>query len=122
MGSALLVATVVLAGTGGEIAATRAMRQCGDLENFTIANLLRVLRRAFRQGRMWMGIGLMAVAFYSLLVLLSREPVTFAVPATSLSYAVGTLGARIFLGEQVNVVRWAGVVLVCVGVGLVWLG
>ena len=122
MGSALLVAIVVLAGTGGEIAATHAVRQCDAVKSFAPAALLRVLGRAFRVGWMWLGIGLMAIAFYTLLVLLSREPVSFAIPATALSYAVGSLGAKFFLGEQVSGVRWVGVVLVCVGVALVWSG
>jgi drug/metabolite transporter (DMT)-like permease len=44
------------------------------------------------------------------------------VPATALSYAVGTLGARFVLGERVTLVRWAGVALVCAGVALAWAG
>ncbi len=122
MGRALAVAIVVLAGTGGEIAAARAMRQSGELKDFALRCLARVLGRAFCRGWMWIGISLMAVAFYSLLVLLSWEPVSFVIPATALSYAVGTLGARIFLDEQVSGVRWVGVILVCAGVALVWLG
>jgi drug/metabolite transporter (DMT)-like permease len=71
---------------------------------------------------MWIGISLMAVSFYSLLALLSREPVSLAIPATGLSYAVGVLGGRIFLGEQVTGIRWIGVFLVCFGVGLASMG
>jgi drug/metabolite transporter (DMT)-like permease len=65
------------------------------------------------------GIALMTIAFYSLLVLLSWEPVSFVIPASALSYVVGTLGAKYILGEQISGARWAGVLLVCAGVGLV---
>ncbi len=122
MVTALLVAIVVLAGTGGEIAATRAMREFDEVKEFRPRALLRALGRAFQSKWMWIGLAQMTLAFFSLLVLLSREDVSFAVPATALSYAVGPLGAKFLLGEQVSRMRWAGVLLVCGGVALVWAG
>jgi len=43
-------------------------------------------------------------------------------PATALSYAVGALGGKIFLGEKVTPQRWIGVLIVCLGVSLVFIG
>ena len=57
----------------------------------------------------------MALAFYALLVLLSWEPISLVIPASALSYVVGTLGAKYILGEQVSTARWAGVVLIALG-------
>lgn len=57
-----------------------------------------------------------------MLALLSWENVSFVVPSTALSYAVGALGAKFLLGEKINGMRWAGVLLVCIGVCLVWAG
>jgi drug/metabolite transporter (DMT)-like permease len=71
---------------------------------------------------MWVGIGLMAVAFFSLLGALSVENVSFVVPVTALSYAAGAFGGQVFLGERVSRGRWLGVSLVCIGVTLVFLG
>ena len=122
MGNALLVAIVVLAGTGGELAAAHAVRQCGEIKDFSPRSLVRVLGRVFCRGWMWTGIGLMGLAFYSLLALLSREPVSLAIPATSLSYVVGVLGAQVLLRERVSGMRWLGVTLVCAGVALAWMG
>jgi drug/metabolite transporter (DMT)-like permease len=73
-------------------------------------------------GWFWAGIPLMALSFYCLLVLLSWEPISFVIPASALSYVVGTLGAKYILREEVSVARWAGVVLVCLGVALVAAG
>jgi uncharacterized membrane protein len=64
----------------------------------------------------------MTLAFFSLLAVLSIENVSFVVPVTALSYAAGALGGIVFLGEQVSSRRWLGVLLVCLGVTLVWLG
>jgi drug/metabolite transporter (DMT)-like permease len=65
---------------------------------------------------------MMALAFFSLLAMLSIENVSFVVPVTALSYAAGALGGVVFLGERVSSRRWVGVLLVCIGVTLVWLG
>ena len=59
------------------------------------------------------------VAFFSLLLLLSFEDVSFVVPVSALSYFVGALGGMFFLGERVNRQRWMGIFLVCIGVTLV---
>ena len=57
-----------------------------------------------------------------MLTMLSMENVSFVVPVTALSYAAGAYGGRLFLGERVTCLRWAGVLLVCIGVALVWQG
>jgi drug/metabolite transporter (DMT)-like permease len=120
--TAVFVAIVVVASTGGEIAVTHAMKRVGEVHDFSPREILRVIGRAFRQGWMWFGFALMTVSFFALLALLSWENVSFVIPATALSYAVGALGAKYLLGEQVNRLRWAGVLLVCLGVALVWAG
>ncbi|HVC18826.1 MAG TPA: EamA family transporter [Vicinamibacterales bacterium] len=116
------IAVIVLAGTGGEIAVSHAMKQVGEVTSFRPAALARTIVRAARIGWMWIGVALMALAFFALLAVLSWSPVSFAVPATALSYAVGAVGARFLLGEQVSGARWLGVTLVCLGVALVWMG
>jgi drug/metabolite transporter (DMT)-like permease len=122
MRTALFLAIVVFSGTSGEICATRAMKRIGEVKNFAPRAVLAVLGRAFRVGWMWLGIALMALSFYSFLVLLSWNPVSFVIPASAVSYAVGALGAKFVLGERVSGVRWAGVLLVCLGVALTWAG
>ena len=77
--------------------------------------------RAARVGWMWVGIGLMTLAFFSLLAMLSMENVSFVVPVTALSYAAGAIGAGLFLREKISRQRWLGVLVVCLGVTLVWL-
>ena len=122
MRNALFLAIVVFSGTGGEICVTHAMKRIGEVHNFSPRALLDVLKRAFRVGWMWLGIVLMGLSFYAFLALLSWNPVSFVIPASALSYAVGALGAKFLLGEDVSATRWAGVLLVCSGVALVWAG
>jgi drug/metabolite transporter (DMT)-like permease len=120
--SALFIGIVVFAGTGGEIALTHAMKRIGETRHSTLEDELRIIGRGFKQGWMWLGIAMMAVSFFSLLLLLSWADVSFVVPATASSYVVGTLGAKLLLGERVNKSRWAGVALVSIGVALVCAG
>ncbi len=122
MRSAFFVFLIVLAGTGGEMAVTAAMKQIGEVTRFTPRVIFGVVLQAMRQPWLWAGVSMMALAFFSLLALLSWENVSFAVPVTALSYAVGAFGAKFLLGERVDTSRWIGVILVCIGVGLVWAG
>jgi drug/metabolite transporter (DMT)-like permease len=121
MREAILFFLIVVAGTGGELCVSRAMKTAGEVTDFRPASLLRFLLRALRVGWMWAGVGLMAIAFFSLLGMLAMEAVTFVVPVTALSYAAGALGAAWFLRERVSSQRWVGVFIVCIGVTLVLL-
>jgi drug/metabolite transporter (DMT)-like permease len=112
---------VVVVGTGGELCVTRAMKVVGEVHDFRPGALLRFVLRALRVGWMWIGIGMMTLAFFSLLAMLSIENVSFVVPVTALSYAAGAVGALFFLRERISKQRWLGVLIVCVGVTLVWL-
>jgi len=120
-----MTATIVLLGllicgsTGGEIAIAHGMKTIGEPSALRPKALLRFLGRAIRSSSLWVGIALMAISFYSLLVLLSWQPVSFVIPASALSNVVGTLGAKYILREQISRVRWAGVLVVCAGVALV---
>jgi drug/metabolite transporter (DMT)-like permease len=117
----LFLFIIVVAGTGGELCVSRAMKVVGEVHDFRPAALARFVFRAMRVGWMWIGITMMALAFFSLLAMLSIENVSFVVPVTALSYAAGAVGAMLFLHERISPQRWLGVLIVCVGVTIVWL-
>jgi drug/metabolite transporter (DMT)-like permease len=118
----ILFALIVLAGTGGELCVSRAMKIVGEAPSFRPADIAKVMIRAARVPWMWLGIGMMAVAFFALLGALSIYNVSFVVPVTALSYVVGAFGGMTFLREHVSSDRWLGIVLVAIGVTLVVLG
>jgi len=117
----LLLGLFLCSSTGGEIALTYGMKATGEPERLRPRQVLQFLGRAVCNGWFWAGIPLMAFSFYALLILLSWQPISFVIPASALSNVVGTLGAKYILKEEVNTARWAGVVLVCIGVALVSL-
>lgn len=118
----LLFAVIVVSGTGGELAVSRAMKRVGEATSFHPAEIVRVVLRALRQPWMWAGVAMMALAFFALLGALSSYNVSFVVPVTALSYVAGAVGGVIFLHEHVGPQRWVGVALVAIGVTLVILG
>jgi drug/metabolite transporter (DMT)-like permease len=111
----------VFASTAGDIAVTHGMKKVGGPERLSPRAVLAFLGRALGSGWFWFSIPLSALYFYAMLALLSWAPVSLIVPATALSYVVGTLGAKLLLGERVSPARWAGVGLVCAGVALAWV-
>jgi len=120
--TAATLAIFVLSGSAGELAVTYGMKKAGAPDHLRIHQVISFLGRAFRNGWFWVGVPLMALSFYLLMVLLSWEPISLVIPASALSYVVGTLGAKYILKEDVNGLRWAGVLLVCVGVAVVAAG
>jgi len=117
--TALFIAIIVIAGQLGDLSLSVGMKTVGEVKSFTPLNVFRFLSRAVQVKWLWIGIGLMAIAFFSLLALLSWANVSLVVPATAASYAVGAMGAQFLLGEHVNRRRWIGVIIVCIGVALV---
>ena len=122
MRTGVVLVVLVLSGTGGDLTLAHAMRRLGEVKDFSPGAIAHVLGRALREGWMWIGIAQMALAFCSLLALLSWEAVSFVVPATALSFVIGSLGGKYLLGERLTPLRWAGIGLVAAGVMLVCLG
>jgi drug/metabolite transporter (DMT)-like permease len=117
--TAVCLSIVILAGTGGELLAAHAMKQSARLQVINGSAVGILLQRSFRLGAMWVGLMLQAVAFFTLLALLSWADLSFVVPATALNYVVGAAGSALFLRERVDRTRWAGVLLVCLGVAVI---
>src|SRR5579872_690257 len=113
---------IIFSGTGGEMCVSRAMKTVGEVTDFRPSSIGRTILLGLKVPWMWLGVGMMAVGFFSLLGMLSVANVSFVFPATALSYGVGALGGKFFLGERITAQRWAGVGLVALGVALVVIG
>jgi uncharacterized membrane protein len=111
---------VIVAGTGGEICVSKAMRTVGEVHEFNPRAIARFLLRGVRVPWMWLGITMMGMAFFSLLTLLSFREVSWVVPMSALSYLAGAIGAIVFLREHVTRHRWLGIAVICIGVTIVW--
>lgn len=62
-------------------------------------------------------LGILGTLFY--LDLLSKYPLNLVYPSISLVYILVALAGILFLGEKVTLLNWAGIVLICTGVGVI---
>jgi len=94
------------------------VRLSGDFRPGAIGRLLAALAR----NRFVIGaVAAMAVSFFAFIALLSVSELSFAVPATAITYVLETALSRYVLKERVNWLRWAGASLVICGVALISL-
>ena len=72
----------------------------------------------------WIGLGIaLLIGFFaSYLTALSWADLTFVLPATAFGYVFIALLARFWLHEAISIERWAGIVLIALGVGFVAQG
>lgn len=113
-----LILMTVLVSSCGDLLCASGMSQGGEAGEFGRTGLLRSVRYIVTRRYVLLGGLCYAVAFFSLLGLLSVAQLSVAVPATALSFVVDTVGARFFLRERVPWKRWVGVLLVTTGVVL----
>jgi len=119
--TAILIAIIVLADSVGDVLLTKGMRQVGEVSTFAPRALLAIARRAIRNHHFLASIVFMVTHFVGFLAVLSWADLSVVFPATTLVYVIGTLAAKFILQETISMHRWAGTMLVCLGVGLVSL-
>jgi len=114
----LAIGLITLAATTGDVLLSYSMKRVGDVhELLQRRGLLAVIARVLRTPTFFLGLGAMAVAFYSLLFGLSWGNLSLVVPASaSLTFVANAFAARIFLHEQVGRRRWIAAFLVAGGV------
>lgn len=121
MMTSLLIGLVVLGGSAGDVFITKGMKQVGEISTLNVRQLLRIFGRAITNRYVLIGVLFMALSYFSFLGALRIADLSLVLPATSISFVITTIGARLFLKETINATRWAGILLVCIGVALLSL-
>ena len=109
----------ITAGAVGDIFLTLGMKSLGDLSAKSFWELLNVAGRALTSPRLILGTALQAVYFGLWLAVLSWEDLSVALPMQALNYLIVAFLSQWYLGESVTPMRWAGIVIICIGVALV---
>ncbi len=96
-------------------------RGMAHLPPITLSHLVSLIAAVFTP---WivLGIALLIGYFASYLTALSWADLTFVMPAAGLGNVILALLSRFWLHEAISMERWAGIVLVTVGVGFVTQG
>ncbi len=117
----LLIGIIVAATTVGEVLQALGMRRHGEIRDFRPGAIGRLLSVLSRNWYVMTSVFAMAVSFFAYLGLLTITELSFAVPATAITYVLETVLAKYVLKERVSWLRWAGASLVICGVALVSL-
>jgi drug/metabolite transporter (DMT)-like permease len=117
--TALFILLVVAGGSVGDVFITKGMKEVGEISTVRINELLLIGKRVLTNKYFLTGIFFMAVSYFSFLAALARADLSLVLPATSISFVITTVGAKLFLKERVSPIRWAGILLVCIGVALI---
>jgi uncharacterized membrane protein len=117
----ILIAIIVVATTIGEVSQAAGMRRHGEIRDFRPGAVGRAMALLARNRFIIVSVLAMAVSFFAYMGLLTVSELSFAVPATAVTYVLETVLAKYVLKERVNALRWVGAALVICGVALVSL-
>ena len=78
-----------------------------------------LLKAGVSNRNLLLGIALEAVFFAAICVLLTRRDVSLIWPLSALSFVFTGLAAKYFLKEDISALRWAGIVLIMAGAGII---
>ena len=114
------IAMIVIGSTAGDVLIARAMQHIGDMgELRRRVGFVAAAQRVLTEPRFWMGIGFMAIGYFSLVIAFSWADASLVIPASgSLTFVTNAFAARIFLHERVDKRRWFAAVFVAAGVAL----
>jgi len=120
-----LMLVAVTAVTFGDIFMSQAMKSIGEIKIATnsVSAFLRSIFgtgfKVFTTPKVWLAISLMATFFFLWLTVLSFADLSYALPMTALTYVLNGALVGPLLGETVTPARWAGIILIAMGVALV---
>lgn len=109
----------ITAGTIGDILLAKGMKEMGDISAMNLRGIMDAAIRALTTPKLIMGTAMLAIFFFLWLAVLSWEDLSVALPMQALNYVLVAFLSQYFLGEVVSPLRWAGTVLVCIGVMMI---
>lgn len=115
---ALLVISVGFA-VAGQVTLKAAMDRIGRFGTAEVQAAGEYIGRAAREPRLWIGLFIFGISALFWLLVLSRVPLSIAYPLVGMSYVIVVGLARFVLDENVPALRWAGVVVVGIGIALI---
>ena len=111
-----LAALTSVCNTVGDVLNTAGMKREPEVEKLNLKALTAMLSRIVRNPLVIGGVLSLTAGFFAMVSLLSIANVSFAVPATAISFVLETLLAKYILKEDVGLRRWAAATLVACGV------
>jgi len=110
-----LVLICVLAGAAGQILWKEGMSNFGRINGIEDLLQVKTVWDIFTNKCIILGIILYAISVFLWLGAMSTLDVSFMYPLLSLGYIVTAILALVFIGENITLLRWAGIVVIIAG-------
>ena len=105
--------------SAGVVLLKKGMTHIGEMKKVNAPEIFRILKAGATSPQILLGIFFEAIFFACLLILMSKSDISFLWPLTGLSFVFATFAATWFLNEHVSPIRWAGVLFIVFGAGLI---
>lgn len=114
-----LILLMVILNPLSNILLKKGMDRAGAMASWAPADVFHFFFRAFTTGTIWLGIGCLLAFFVAYLLVLSWADYSYVQPSSALANGLTALLAYLLLHEFITPLRWAGILLICVGVFVV---
>lgn len=118
---AVLLVTSVSLAVAGQLTLKSAMEKVGRIGSAEVSAPVATVKKVAAEPLLWIGLSLFGVSALFWLVVLSHVPLSVAYPVVGLSYILIVGFSRFVLHESVPLMRWAGVLIVAIGIGVIGL-
>lgn len=113
-----LILAGVFLNAAAQIVIKKGMMQIGTFA-FSLKNMVPVGIKVASSPFVILGIMFYVISLVLWLMVLSRVDVSYAYPMLSVGYIVAALFGKYIFNEPVGPVRWAGIIVICIGVYLI---
>ena len=113
-----LILLGVLLNAFAQLSLKQGMRTIGHFA-FSVENILPIGAKAIFNPFVLTGLLCYVISVIVWLMALSRVDVSYAYPLLSVGYIVTAFAGQIFFQEALGPVRWAGILIICIGVLLI---
>lgn len=115
----ILILFMVLFAPLGNVLLSKGMKGIGSANNWAPGDVIHILTQILTSGYIWLGIACLLTFFVAYMLVLTWADYSYVQPASSISYAVVAVLSYFLLGESVPLLRWVGILVICVGVFIV---
>jgi uncharacterized membrane protein len=122
MKTATVLIIAIVAQAAGDVFLTKGMKTLTSLETTgggpseSLSQVLHLALQAMQNPMVWVGTLLLIVFFALFSAALSWADLSFVLPATAFGYVLNVAAGYYFLNEAVSPRRWAGAVIITLGV------
>lgn len=103
----------------GNVLLSKGMKGVGSARNWVPQEFFHIFFRVLSSGYIWLGVACLLAFFAAYMLILTWADYSYVQPASAFSYGVVAILGFLLLGENVNLLRWSGIGVICLGVLIV---